>query len=101
MHPFPPTAVVTPCPHCRMPNDGHLHPDGTPPQDGNLGLCIHCGQLAMYVVGFYSRTIYLRKLTEDELAEVLQNPEVAETLTLLQQGLTPYEANARRRTFNG
>lgn len=79
------------CPSCGTVNDLHSTPDGLKPGIGAVSVCWSCGGVGI----FEARKI--RKPTPDELAEVMELPEVRKALAAMSFGLGPMEAMRQMR----
>lgn len=63
----------TVCPTCRRPNDSAAHASGEKPRDGDASICWVCGGIGIFDSTAQGR---MRQPSEDELAEVMANPDV-------------------------
>lgn len=88
---------AVPCPHCRAPNNAHMHPDGSYPSDGSYALCVHCGGFGVYVTSPFG--LIVRPATDEEVAVIMSTPEAAEIAALARSYSDPLDV-ARHRTIS-
>lgn len=65
------------CPFCskHVPNHENLTDEFLQPEEGDLSVCIKCGSICVF-----DEDLYLRKPTEEELAEAMANEEMLAVL---------------------
>jgi hypothetical protein len=65
------------CPYCQYKADSSasLDPDVSEPEAGDAGLCINCGEFAIFVQ--VSDELHFRKTDDDELQSILEDETAA------------------------
>jgi hypothetical protein len=73
--------VVCSCGH-KLDAASELKANGPRPEPGNLSVCIYCGRLRVY-----TDDLTLRELTDDELDEIMSDPETAHDILLMRRAI--------------
>jgi len=81
------TELATTCPHCNKFQDQATGKKNTRPRPGDVSICWKCFEL-----GIYEQDLSLRKPSEIELQELLENPSIKEALRVTKNSNRPTEA---------
>lgn len=73
------TRADNPCWNCREPNDAISDVEGEKkPKAGDVGMCLACG-----APGVFTETLAIRRPTDDEMKQILQDPNVLRYLAAI------------------
>lgn len=88
--------VIT-CPSCGKVNDAQSSPDDEEavPEDGNLSMCLYCGDLSIFVTT--DGVMGLRAPTLAEYEELMEDPEIRRMLAIRKVVMNEHEAESRQR----
>lgn len=81
------------CPHCGRNNQRTRNTQGDDedqPVTGDLSLCWHCRNVAIFIDSPHG--LSLRLPTDEELSEIMSDPDVREVLNISAESYTPSAA---------